>query len=82
MEEKGLVMERVEPYLVGICTASVCAEADASPEEIEREVNAHHPTGISSHWRVSGTPAFSGGESNPCPCNTEPDARRHWLLEC
>jgi len=71
---------RVQLYKVGLCYASVCAAADVEPEEIEREVNAQYPTGISSRWQVSDEP-FASGAPNPSPCNTEPDARRHWLLE-
>lgn len=74
--------ERVTAYAVGICAASVCAAADASPDEIADAINASYPTGISSRWRVSGDPTFASGEPNPCPCNEEPESRRHWLLEC
>lgn len=71
----------VVPYATGICNTSVCAAIDLAPEEVEREVNAIHPTGISSQWRISGD-TFRTGQPNPCPCGTDPESRRHWLLEC
>jgi hypothetical protein len=73
-------MSDVKPYAVGICRASVCAPKDTPIEEVEREVNGSHPTGIASPWRKSDDDAFSGGEPNPCPCNSDPE-RLHWLLD-
>ena len=67
-------------YAVGICAASVCVEKDATPKEIEREVNARHPTGVTP-WAMSEDATFKGGEPNPCPCPDEPD-RVHYLLNC
>jgi hypothetical protein len=70
--------ERAACYRVGLCHASVCAVADATPEEITR---AAGPTGLDHGWQISEEPTFSGGEPNPCPCNVDP-SRQHWLLVC
>lgn len=72
---------RVAPYKIGICFASVCAAKDVSVEEIEREVNLAHPTGLDHGWKFSREDHFTLGETNPCRCNTDPD-RLHFLLDC
>jgi hypothetical protein len=70
----------VDVYTVGLVHASVCTDLD-DPDEIAREVNAKHPTGISSAWKISDAPTFSGGQPNPCPCDRDPD-RKHYLMVC
>ena len=72
---------RVEVYSVGLVCASACAPTDVSREEIEREVNAQHPTGVSSRWRISEETTFATGEPMPSPCNHGAE-RQHWLLSC
>jgi hypothetical protein len=67
---------------VGICAMSVCAKKDVATETIERQANAEHPTGISSRWEISDDETFATGQPNPCPCEAEPDARVHYLLNC
>lgn len=69
-------------YAVGMCAASACAANDVPLEAVEARVNAEHPTGIASRWRVSADAAFAGGEPNPCPCNDKPATHRHILLNC
>lgn len=72
---------RVVPYLVGLCSASVCVASDVDADELERAMNMLHPTGISSPWKVADDETFANGSPNPCSC--EQDASRtHYLLHC
>jgi hypothetical protein len=68
---------KITVYKEGLCTASVCAPAEMTKEEVEAEMPG---TGIRSQWVVADRP-FATGETNPCPCNNDPDYR-HWLMEC
>jgi hypothetical protein len=69
-------------YSEGFMTASACAPAGMSGEEVAAEVNAVSPTGMRTGWSVSEDKRFRTGEPMPAPCDTEPRARRHWLLSC
>lgn len=68
-------------YSSGICQCSVCVPNHFTIEEIEGVVNQENPTGISSLWKVSTDPTFKEGNSNPCPCEKDPD-RKHYLMVC
>lgn len=72
----------VRVYACGLMLCSACAPAGMTPEQVAAAVNQEHPTGISSRWKVSSDPEFASGGPNPGPCDQEPDARRHWLMEC
>lgn len=74
-------MSAVEAYAVGIVCASVCAPRDLPIEQVEDDVNRQHPTGISSRWKLSEDDHFATGQTNPCPCEKDPE-RQHWLLNC
>ena len=69
-------------YTSGLVHCSVCVEKDLSREEIERQVNAMNPTGLSHGWKVDDAPAFSEGSANPHPCEDEPATRLHYLMVC
>jgi hypothetical protein len=69
-------------YGTGVVALSACAPAAMPPGEVAAAANRQQPTGISSPWRVSGEPRFAGGQPNPCPCDQQPAARLHYLLEC
>lgn len=73
---------KVIVYSLGVTACSVCAPAGLTFAEVTAEANRQEPTMISSPWKVSDAPSFKSGEPNPCPCDTEPDARRHYLMEC
>lgn len=75
-------MEDVIIYSTGIVACSVCASNDLSPEQVEEEVNRISPTGISSNWRISEEETFKDGIPNPCPCEQNPETRKHYLLHC
>lgn len=81
MSTKSIDAEGAVVYKVGLCMASCCAPNGMTREEVEVSVNAQEPTGIQSSWQISGED-FATGQTNPCPCNTAPGTRRHWLLEC
>lgn len=48
-------------------------------KEIERRVNAEHPSGTRAGWRIS-TKRIEGKRS-PVPC-LDDATRRHYLMEC
>ena len=74
--------EKAVAYAVGICTASVCFPQGMSKAEVERQINAAYPTGISSRWQFSTSKAFATGQPNPGPCNDKPETHVHRLMEC
>lgn len=73
-------MANVTIYAEGLVVCSVCS--DGSLEETLAAVNAMNPTGLDHGWVLSQEPEFRDGAPNPCPCNTEPETRKHYLLEC
>jgi hypothetical protein len=70
----------VQVYSWGLCFASACADAADTAADVEAAVNASHPTGIKSQWKVADE-AFKTGEANPHPCE-QADGKQHWLLVC
>lgn len=68
----------VTVYSWGLFYCSVCAPAEMTAEQIERETNAINVCGTSKGWTIADQ-EFSGGQSNPCACDSDP-ARKHWLL--
>lgn len=75
-------MNAIEVYSVGLVHLSACVSKELTCEEIVARVNKTHPTGLDHGWALSGEENFAGGEPNPCPCNTHPDERLHYLLVC
>jgi hypothetical protein len=69
-------------YALGLVSCSACAPASMTPEEVAAAVNELEPTGISSPWTVSEDPEFATGQPNPAPCDQEPEARKHYLMDC
>ena len=69
-----------EVYSVGLVHSSVCSAL--TPEETVARANVELPTGIGSQWSLSEEPTFSGGQSNPCPCEENPETHKHYLLVC
>lgn len=69
-----------EAYSIGLICASVCTSL--SNEEATARLNAEHPTGVQSPWRISEDKAFRNGEPNPCPCEHHPKTHRHILFNC
>lgn len=74
-------MSDVRVYAMGLISLAACAPAEMTGEQVAAEVNTEAPTGISSQWQPSEEP-FEGQDANPIPCNHEPEARCHWLMEC
>lgn len=68
-----------EAYNIGFVCASICT--NMTVEEATEELNAQHPTGISSQWQPSEDKTFVGGQPNPCPCDQDPN-RKHYLFNC
>lgn len=65
----------------GLCCCSVCVPKGMSREVIEQIANTRNPTGIGSKWTISTDAHFSGGQTNPCACDSDPN-RMHYLLDC
>ena len=72
-------MKDYEAYAVGFVHISVCSSLD--PLEVVQRVNEEHPTGLEWGWKIDEN-NFASGEANPCPCNTDPETHRHYLMVC
>lgn len=72
----------IHVYSVGLCNLSVCALKDIPIEKITEKVNQEHPTGLSNEWALSKRKQFADGTKMPCPCDTHPKTRRHYLFNC
>ena len=82
-------MNRVEVAhpMIGICHMQVCAEADASDEEILATCNRENPSGTSLGWcdvirEDNRDSIFGKGEKlKPVTCLDNP-SRKHFLVAC
>jgi hypothetical protein len=75
-------MKNIQVYSIGLCNLSVCALKDISIEEITEEINKEHPTGLNHGWTFSDHDTFGDGTAMPCPCDTDPETRKHYLFNC
>jgi hypothetical protein len=73
-------MNPIEPYAIGIVSASVCAHKDVTLDQVTAFLNREHATGVSP-WTFAEHEAFSTGEPNPCKCNLD-EQRLHRLFHC
>lgn len=74
-------MDAIHVYSVGLCALSVCAPKGMTKKRLKAAVNAGHPTGIRHQWEFSKDKTFRTGQSNPCPCEDDPE-RLHYLMNC
>ena len=81
-------MNRIETTrpIVGICYMQVCAESDATDEEILAHCNRDNPSGTSNGWGhvIREQPVGFWGEGAnlaPTPCADDPK-RTHFLVAC
>lgn len=65
-------------YAAGLVFCAACTSLD--DDSLVVRVNASHPTGVASEWRVHPEP-FETGEANPHPCPERPGCR-HVLFSC
>lgn len=65
-------------YSEGLFFASVCSSL--SKEEVESRMRVTL-CGTRNGWNLS-LQSFKSGESNPCPCDKQPDTHQHYLFEC
>lgn len=70
--------ETLTVYGEGLVFASVCTSLD---NEAADAAMAARPAVGSRGWIRSAETHFDGGQTNPCPCDQEPDTRRHVLYE-
>lgn len=66
-------------YAEGPVMSSACTSLN--DEDAVERMNARHPTGISSQWRIADEP-FKDGTPNGCKCHDYPDTHRHLLFNC
>lgn len=76
-----MIKASVVAYSIGLVFMSVCALASVTEAEVVSIANSKHPTGLDHPWTKSEE-SFAAGQSNPCPCDTEPETRQHYLLVC
>lgn len=74
-------MSDVTVYTFGLCHCSVCAPKDMPREKVRDAANIKHPTGLDRGWDFDEVPTFSGGQPNPCECDSDA-GRMHYLLAC
>lgn len=72
---------KIDFYAVGLINMSACASKEASKDQIEKEANKQHPTGITHKWKISEDKTFKTGEIIPHQCETI-KSNQHWLLNC
>lgn len=77
MEENDLVV-----ISSGLVCMSVCAAKVDTIEQVEEKANAVNPTGLDHGWKKSDDETFKTGQVNGCNCETFPETRRHFLLNC
>lgn len=75
-------MSKVTVYSMGPLSCSVCAPNDMTPKEVEADVNLNNPSGTMNGWKISTDSHFRQGKPNPCPCDQDPENRRHFLMDC
>jgi hypothetical protein len=73
-----LAGDELTVYAEGLCYASVCTSL---PDEQADAMMANRPSGTRNGWQRSKDTHFHGGLPNPCPCERDPDTRRHILYE-
>lgn len=77
---KDVAADEVVVYSEGLLSASACAPAGLTGEEVTAAVNATHPSGTRSGWQLSEDKTFHSGDPMPAACSKDA-GRRHWLLE-
>ena len=82
-------MERViiTRRMVGAVAMQVCADRDATDEEILNVCNIQNPSGTSNGWvsvvrEVKEDNPFYTKYSLPVPCGDNPETRLHFIVLC
>lgn len=76
-------MDRIEiinPFL-GICHMQVCAEQDATNEEILQVTNRENPSGTSNGWVEVAREDYKDENLRPVMCG-DYENRKHFILIC
>ena len=76
-------MEKVKVTIpfAGICYMQVCAEEDATDEEILEVANRDNPSGTSNGWSGVARESHENIEARPQPCADHP-GRKHFIVIC
>lgn len=72
---------KIHVYSIGLCAASVCAPKEMPLDQITKQLNELHPTGMDNDWEKDPAPQFRQGGTNPCVCEKDPE-RMHYLFTC
>jgi hypothetical protein len=72
-------VDEIVIYSGGLVHISVCAPADMSRAEVERQAESRHWSGTRG-WKIDSG-SFLDGTPNPCVCELDP-GRVHYLLSC
>lgn len=76
-------MNRVEisRYVMGLCFMQVCAEPDATDEEILEKCNSENPSGTSNGWSFVCREDWDIDIQRPCRCD-QYENRLHFMVGC
>lgn len=66
----------------GLCYLTACASNLQAPHEVEAMVRSFKEAGTKRGWMLCEDTHFATGQTNPCPCDREPDSRTHYLFAC
>lgn len=77
MDKKVIVSRPV----VGITAMQVCADAEATDEEILAVCNAENPSGTAGGWLEVAREDYKHENARPSVCDDDPN-RRHFLVIC
>ena len=61
----------------GICHMQVCAQKDATDEEVLSVCNSENPSGTSNGWGI----VIRSGDGSPVVCSDDPE-RLHIMVGC
>ena len=76
-------MNRVEVTqpMIGICFMQVCAEWDATDEEILKVANSENPSGTANGWSEVARENHEDEKMRPVTCENDKN-RKHFILIC
>lgn len=76
-------MNRVEVTkpMIGICFMQVCAEQDATDEEILKVANRENPSGTTNGWSEVARENYEDARMRPIICGDN-ENRKHFILIC
>ena len=71
----------VTRQMIGICYMQVCAESDATDEEILEVCNRENPAGTRNGWMTVARDNEEDSRLRPVSCDDDPN-RKHFIIIC